>query len=56
MLRRCPAVRAETHTAANAVLIAAQSQVPLAQLWGGGLLASVDGLQFVVPVRTLNAR
>jgi TnpA family transposase len=48
-------LRAETHTAANALLIAAQAQVPLAQLWGGGLLASVDGLRFVVPVRTLNA-
>lgn len=23
--------------------------------WGGGLLASVDGLRFVVPVRTINA-
>jgi len=29
--------------------------VPIAQAWGGGLLASVDGLRFVVPVRTLNA-
>lgn len=48
-------VRAETHSAANAALIEAQSKVPIAQLWGGGLLASVDGLRFVVPVRTLNA-
>jgi len=48
-------LRAETHAAANALLIAAQAQVPLAQVWGGGLLASVDGLRFVVPVRTLNA-
>jgi TnpA family transposase len=48
-------LRAETHTGANVLLIAAQAQVPLAQLWGGGLLASVDGLRFVVPVRTLNA-
>jgi TnpA family transposase len=48
-------LRADTHTAANAVLIDAQAQVPIAQSWGGGLLASVDGLRFVVPVRTLNA-
>jgi TnpA family transposase len=48
-------LRADTHAAANALLIAAQAQVPIAQLWGGGLLASVDGLRFVVPVRTLNA-
>ena len=27
----------------------------IAQAWGGGLLASVDGLRFVVPVRTINA-
>ena len=24
-------------------------------MWGGGLVASVDGLRFVVPVRTLDA-
>lgn len=48
-------VRAENHAAANAVLIDAQADIPLAQQWGGGLLASVDGLRFVVPVRTLNA-
>jgi len=48
-------LRADTHAAANARLIKAQAEVPIAQLWGGGLLASVDGLRFVVPVRTLNA-
>ena len=48
-------LRADTHAAANARLILAQAEVPLAQAWGGGLLASVDGLRFVVPVRTLNA-
>ncbi len=48
-------VRAETHASANSALIDAQSNVPIAQSWGGGLLASVDGLRFVVPVRTLNA-
>lgn len=48
-------VRAENHAAANALLIEAQSGVPIANSWGGGLLASVDGLRFVVPVRTINA-
>lgn len=48
-------IRAETHTAANELLIEAQSNVPIASSWGGGLLASVDGLRFVVPVRTINA-
>lgn len=48
-------VRAETHAAANAALIEAQCAVPIAASWGGGLLASVDGLRFVVPVRTINA-
>ncbi len=48
-------VRAETHAAANAALIEAQSKVPIVQHWGGGLLASVDGLRFVVPVRTISS-
>jgi Domain of unknown function (DUF4158)/Tn3 transposase DDE domain len=48
-------VRAETHTAANARLIDFQARIGLAQLWGGGLVASVDGLRFVVPVATINA-
>jgi TnpA family transposase len=33
----------------------AQSRIPLAQAFGGGEVASADGLRFVVPVRTLNA-
>ena len=48
-------MRADNHAAANALLIDAQAQIPIAQAWGGGLLASVDGLRFVVPVRTINA-
>jgi len=48
-------VRGETHAAANARLIQTQASVPIARSWGGGLLASVDGLRFVVPVRTINA-
>lgn len=49
-------VRVETLTAANVELVKAQSEIELAQLWGGGLLASVDGMRFVVPVRTIHAR
>ncbi len=48
-------LRAETLTAANARLVAAQTCIPLAQRWGGGEVASADGLRFQVPVRTLNA-
>jgi TnpA family transposase len=48
-------LRADTIAAANAALIEAQGQVPIVRYWGDGLLASVDGLRFVVPVRTINA-
>lgn len=48
-------LRGDTIAAANAMLIEAQSQVPIPAYWGDGLLASVDGLRFVVPVRTISA-
>lgn len=48
-------MRAETLTAANAVLVAAQNAIPLAHHWGGGEVASADGLRFTVPVRTIHA-
>jgi TnpA family transposase len=48
-------VRDETLTAANAILVAAQNQIELAKKWGGGDIASADGIRFVVPVRTVNA-
>lgn len=48
-------VRAETHRAANAYLIEHQAGIELAQALGGGLVASVDGMRFVVPVATVNA-
>jgi hypothetical protein len=48
-------LRAETLTAANAALVAAQNTVPLARAWGGGEVASADGLRFVVPVRTIHS-
>src|SRR5260370_33422155 len=48
-------MRAETITQANARLVDYHSRLPLAQAWGGGEVASADGLRFVVPVRTLSA-
>ena len=48
-------LRADTIAAANAALIEAQGRVPIVEHWGEGLLASVDGLRFVVPKRTINA-
>ncbi len=48
-------LRADTIAAANAALITAQGRVPIFAHWGEGLLASVDGLRFVVPKRTISA-
>jgi len=48
-------LRDDTLTAANATLVAAQSRLALANLWGGGEVASADGMRFVVPVRTVHA-
>ena len=31
-----------------------EAQIPLAQIWGGGAVASADGLRFVVPIRAVN--
>ncbi len=48
-------IRADTLTRSNARLVDAQASIPLAQIWGGGEVASADGLRFVTPVRTVNA-
>ena len=48
-------VRDDTLMAANAVLVAAQGRIALARTWGGGDVASADGMRFVVPVRTIHA-
>jgi TnpA family transposase len=48
-------LRSETLTQANAILVAAHAQLPLAQAWGGGEVASADGLRFVAPVHTVYA-
>lgn len=48
-------LRQETLIRANARLVDTQTHIPLAQIWGGGEVASADGLRFTVPVRTINA-
>lgn len=48
-------LRPDTISRANARLVDYQATIPLAQAWGGGEVASADGLRFVVPLRTLNA-
>lgn len=47
--------RAETLARANARFVEAQTRIALAREWGGGEVASADGLRFTVPVRTINA-
>ena len=46
-------IRADTLIRANARLVDAHTTLPLAQHWGGGEVASADGLRFVVPVRSI---
>jgi TnpA family transposase len=48
-------VRDDTLIACNAALVAAQNRIALARVWGGGDVASADGMRFVVPVRTIHA-
>ncbi len=47
--------RTETLVAANARLVNYQSTLALAKKWGGGEVASADGMRFVTPVKTINA-
>jgi TnpA family transposase len=49
-------LRHATYRAANAALIAAQQSIGLASAWGGALVASIDGMRFVVPVPSVYAR
>jgi TnpA family transposase len=48
-------LRDETITAGNATLVAAQNRIVLAHAWGGGEIASADGMRFVVPIRAVHA-
>jgi len=47
--------RAETLIKANARLVDYQATLPLAKKWGGGEVASADGMRFVTPIKTINA-
>nr|WP_234003938.1 Tn3 family transposase [Nocardiopsis sp. SBT366] len=49
-------LRPDTYSAANVPLIEGQADNALARAWGGGRVASVDGMRFVVPVNTIHAR
>jgi len=48
-------MRADTLTTGNAKLVAAQNSIGLVRAWGGGEVASADGIRFVVPIRTVHA-
>jgi len=48
-------IREDTLTAANAMLVAAHGRISMVRLWGGGEVASADGMRFVVPVRSVHA-
>jgi TnpA family transposase len=48
-------LRAETLVRANTRLVDHQATLPLAKKWGGGEVASADGLRFVTPIRTINS-
>jgi TnpA family transposase len=41
---------------ASAILVDEQAGIEITADWGGGLVASTDGLRFVVPVRSLHSR
>src|SRR5664279_2770226 len=48
-------LRSATHAAANTRLVDHHTPLPLAQAWGGGEMASADGMRFVIPVSTIHA-
>ena len=45
--------RAENISAGNGLFIEAQAKIDVARAWGGGLVASADGVRFTVPVKSL---
>jgi TnpA family transposase len=48
-------VRAETIAAANELLLNVHSRIPLVEALGDGHIATVDGMRFRVPVRSIHA-
>jgi hypothetical protein len=47
--------RAETITEANTRLVDFHSQLALSNIWGGGEIASADGLRFFTPVKSVHS-
>jgi TnpA family transposase len=48
-------LRSATHAGANTRLVDHHTPLPLAQAWGGGEMATADGMRFVIPVSTIHA-
>ena len=48
-------IRPETIAAANAVIVAAHSRLPIVGHWGAGEVASADGMRFVAPASAIHA-
>src|SRR5680860_1542361 len=48
-------LREETLTMANSKLVDHQSTLSLVNKWGGGMVASADGMRFVTPVETISS-
>ena len=49
-------LRLETYTAANPHLVSRQAGISYAQALGGGMVAGIDGMRFVVPIPSIYAR
>ncbi|MCX4596498.1 Tn3 family transposase [Streptomyces sp. NBC_01549] len=43
-------------SAASGLLVGRQGDIPLASDWGGGHVASADGMRFTVPLRSIHSR
>lgn len=48
-------IRTDTHSRASTMLFDYHAQQPLAAVWGGGDMASADGMRLVIPVSTIHA-
>jgi len=48
-------IRPETIARANARLVEVHTRIPITSAWGGGDVASADGLRFVVPVHSVHS-
>jgi TnpA family transposase len=49
-------IRPDTLLAADALIVDYHAKLSLAIEWGGGEIALIDGLRFVVPRETIHAR